>query len=80
MPSPLDWSKIIFKRQSRGLLYIYATSHNLYALIMAFNVQENAVFITRIFKIFPYRAWEGETLLPHPPPTRSLRSLALTLG
>ena len=54
---------------------VYATSHN-YPLIMAFNVQENAVFIHEFSKNLP-TVGRGDTPLPHSPPARSLRSLAL---
>ena len=52
-------------------------------LIMALNVQENAVFHAWIFKILPtvgggiYRG-RRETPLPHPPPAWLLRSFALS--
>ena len=44
-------------------------------LIMAFNVQENDVFIHE-FQKSSYRG-RGKTSIPHPPQARSLRSLAL---
>ena len=50
-----------------------------FILLVEFNVQENVVFIPEFSKIS--LPWEGETTLqtplPHPPPARSLRSLAL---
>ena len=44
-------------------------------LIMPFNVQEMSFSYTNKKKIS--LPWEGENPLPHPPPSRSLRSLAL---
>ena len=35
------------------MLYYIGLLHNLYPLVMAFNVQENAVFIPEFSKIFP---------------------------
>ena len=69
---PLNGSK----KKLKGGIYrglVYATSHN-YPLIMAFNVQENAVFIHEFSKKSPYH---GRGKHPPPSPPRSLRSLAL---
>ena len=51
----------------------------MYPLIMACNVQENAVFIHKssTTKNLPTVGEGGGGGTPHPPPARSLRSLAL---
>ena len=46
--------------------------HITYPLIMAFNVQENAVFYAQIFKKSPY---SGRRKSPPPPPTHPLTPL-----
>ena len=59
MPCPLDWSK-------RGRIGDwYMPRHITYPLIMAFNVQENAVFMNEFSKHLP-------TVAPFP---RSVASL-----
>ena len=70
---PIDWNKRNFKRVEYGI-GLYATSHNNYPipLIMAFHVQENAVFIHKFSK-----SLLSVNPLPHPPPAWSLRSPSL---
>ena len=65
-PAPLDWSKIIFQKKG-GVGDWYMSLHITNPLIMPFNVQEMSFSYTNFQKIS----------LPHPPPSRSLRSLAL---
>ena len=55
---------------------VYAILHNLPPLVMAFNVQENAVFIPEFSKNLP-TVGGAPSPPPPPPPYRSLRSLAL---
>ena len=65
-PAPLDWSKIIFQKKG-GVGDWYMSLHITNPLIMPFNVQEMSFSYTNFQKIS----------LPHPPPSRSLRSLTL---
>ena len=49
-PPRIDWNKIHFRKGGIGDCY---TCHFTYPLIMAFNVQENAVFIHKFSKNLP---------------------------
>ena len=73
-PAPLDWSKIFFSKEG-GVGDWYMSLHITNPLIMPFNVQEISFSYTNFQKIS--LPWEGEKSLPHHPPSRSLRSLAL---
>ena len=77
-PAPLIGVKENFKRGSIHRDW-YMPLRITYPLTMAFNVQENAVFITRIFnnnKIsLPWEEGRRETPLPHAPSPRSVASV-----
>ena len=74
VPRPLDWSKIIVQKK-RGVGDWYMSLHITNPLIMPFNVQEMSFSYTNFKK--KILTVGGGNRLPHPPPSRSLRSLAL---